>query len=78
MGIDPTAQKLKADQIHGSKQGCRTGSGRGARRVARRCGQTGCPTGGQIGWPDGVPDGARRVPRHFLTATSFLNAMSPV
>jgi hypothetical protein len=54
-------------------------------------GETGCPTGGQTvwpdevarrggqtGWPDGVPDGARRVPRHFLNATSFLNAMSPV
>jgi hypothetical protein len=24
-GIDPTAQKLKADQIHGSKRGCPTG-----------------------------------------------------
>jgi hypothetical protein len=24
-GIDPTAHKLKADQIHGSKQGCPTG-----------------------------------------------------
>jgi hypothetical protein len=23
-GIDPTAQKLKADQIHGSKRGCPT------------------------------------------------------
>jgi hypothetical protein len=50
MGIDPTAQKLKADQIHGSKRGCRTGCPTGwadgvpdgARRSARR-GQTGCP-----------------------------------
>jgi hypothetical protein len=25
MGNDPTAQKLKADQIHGSKRWCRTG-----------------------------------------------------
>jgi hypothetical protein len=36
MGIDPTAQKLKANQIHSSKRGCPTGARRGARR-----GQTG-------------------------------------
>jgi hypothetical protein len=81
----------------GGQTGCLDGVLDGARRGAQR-GRTGCPTGGQTGWPDGVPngwpdgvpngwpdgvlDGARRVPRHFLnatsSATSFLNAMSPV
>jgi hypothetical protein len=58
-GIDPTAQKLKADQIHGSKRGCPTRAGQGARRGARR-GQAERPTGA------------------MSSATSFLNAMSPV
>jgi hypothetical protein len=50
--------------------GVPNGAGWGARQVARRCGQTGCLTGGETGWPDGVLDGAKRVPRHFLNATS--------
>jgi hypothetical protein len=41
---------------------------RGARQVARR--------GGQTGWPDGVPNRAGRGATS--SATSFLNAMSPV
>jgi hypothetical protein len=66
-GIDPTAQKLKADQIHGSKRGCPTGCPTGwpdrvARRGARR-GQTECSTG-----PDRVArQGARRCETERLT-----------
>jgi hypothetical protein len=68
----------------GGQTGCPTGPNGvpdGARRDAQQ-GRTRCAKGGQTWWPDGMPDGARRVPRHFLnatsSATSFLNAMSPV
>jgi hypothetical protein len=70
-GIDPTAQKLKADQIHGSKRGCRTGCPDGVARWGARRGPDGMPSGvgrrgarrGQMECPtgpDGVPNGAGR------------------
>jgi hypothetical protein len=63
MGIDPTAQKLKANQIHGSKQGCQTGvpdRGRTGPDGVPDGGPTGCATGWPDGVPDGLPDGVAR------------------
>jgi hypothetical protein len=69
-GIDPTAQKLKADQIHGSKQGCPTGcptegpDGVVRRRTGLTLAKSTAPYHGARrgarwvpnGEPDGVPD----------------------
>jgi hypothetical protein len=77
-GIDPTAQKLKANQIHGSKRGCPTGcQTEGPDGVVPKADRMNacqiyssnswCPTGGRTGCrtgdQTGGPTGARRGAR---------------
>jgi hypothetical protein len=79
----PNGHRSNGSEIEGRPDArLKTGVPNGVARRGAQRGRTGCPTGGQTGCLVGVPDGAKRVPRHFLnatsSATSFLNAMSPV